>query len=132
MLPSSPALFAAFGASLGGFPCGFDGQAATRDEARSALAPENKIGGGSGGGGADNVCKTDDSLHTHLGLHFPSSGGRESVPAVPAHENAPLHGLRFPQCVVGLLNRLQPKSTNQKALEVGCAVGGSSFELAKT
>lgn len=80
-----------------------------------------------------NVYETADSLHMYYGLHYPSSGVRENVPPIVAHDNAPTHGLGFPQRVVGLLNRLQPtNAAHRTALDIGCAVGGASFELAKT
>ena len=68
----------------------------------------------------------------YLGLHFPSSGSEEGVNPVLAHSNSPDHALRFPQRVAKLLVSLTPKRTNDRALDVGCAVGGSSFKLAKT
>jgi putative 4-mercaptohistidine N1-methyltranferase len=113
----------------------FDGQAAARDAAVALeTANTNGNGGASGNDNHGNVYETDDSLHMYLGLHYPSSGEQEHIPAILNHDNAPHHGLRFPQRVAGLLNQLQPASSNMnnKALDIGCAVGGSSFELAKT
>lgn len=89
-----------------------------------------------------NVYETDASLHMYYGLHYPRSGtiaDHNNVPAVPAilpHEHAPIHGLNFPQRVAHLLCRLvesQPQQdhTVRNALDIGCAVGGASFELAK-
>jgi 2-polyprenyl-3-methyl-5-hydroxy-6-metoxy-1,4-benzoquinol methylase len=79
-----------------------------------------------------NVYETEESLNMYLGLHYPSSGVHEGVAAILEHSNAPIHGLRFPQRVASLLVRLKPKQTNNRALDIGCAVGGASFELAKT
>lgn len=104
----------------------FDGQAAARDAQENA-SPAGKAGGDNG-----NVYETDDSLHMYYGLHYPSSGEAEGVLPILAHDNAPVHGLGFPQRVVGLLNDLKPYSANQSALDIGCAVGGASFELAKS
>jgi putative 4-mercaptohistidine N1-methyltranferase len=79
----------------------------------------------------ENVYETGDSLHMYLGLHYPTSGENEGVAPILPHMNRPDHGLRFPQRVAGLLSSLEPKLTNNRALDMGCAVGGSSFELAK-
>jgi putative 4-mercaptohistidine N1-methyltranferase len=79
----------------------------------------------------NNVYESNASLNMYLGLHYPSSGTTEPRPPILPHEHAPLHGLRFPQRVAELLVRLQPK-TLDRALDIGCAVGGSSFCLAKT
>lgn len=112
------------------FAGNFEGQAAARDAAE----------GGSGGGNnpngpndaTENVYETEDSVHMYLGLHFPSSGEVENVPPILPHANAPVHGLRFPQRVAQLLKALKPEYNNNKALDIGCAVGGASFELART
>jgi len=82
-----------------------------------------------------NVYETNDSLHMYLGLHYPSSGEKEGVPPILPHNDAPNHGLRFPQRVANLLTTLTPpeeRSSNNRALDIGCAVGGSSFHLAKS
>ncbi|CAJ1943649.1 unnamed protein product [Cylindrotheca closterium] len=83
-------------------------------------------------GDDDNVYETDASVNMYLGLHYPSSGEKEGVSAILPHTNAPTSALRFPQRVGGLLQSLEPTKTNGKALDIGCAVGGSSFQLAKT
>lgn len=108
----------------------FDGQAAARDAALAVekADPANPPGSGNN---HDNVYETDDSLHMYLGLHYPESGV-ETIPSILPHDKAPHHGLRFPQRVVGLLNKLKPEGPHQRALDIGCAVGGASFELAKT
>lgn len=101
------------------FPGSFAGQAAVRDEANADDdAAETKD---------SNVYETDDLLNMYLGLHFPLSGN-----PILDHVNSPVHGLRFPQRVAELLRSLNPVRTNNRALDVGCAVGGASFELAKS
>mmetsp|Transcript_18508 Transcript_18508/g.37290 ORF Transcript_18508/g.37290 Transcript_18508/m.37290 type:complete len:947 (-) Transcript_18508:3117-5957(-) len=105
------------------FPGSFSGQAAARDEAEEVdLSPSSE----------DNVYESDDLLAMYLGLHFPLSGSKENVNPIMQHEHAPTHGLRFPQRVAELVRKLEPETTNNRALDVGCAVGGSSFELAKS
>lgn len=114
------------------FPGNFAGQVAARDAALQDKKVENeKKGSGSG----DNVYETDASLHMYLGLHYPESGIDDKVPPILPHMDAPLHGLDFPRRVAQLLNKLYLENSNGKnsmsrALDAGCAVGGSSFELA--
>lgn len=96
----------------------------------SSRPQDHKVG--SSGNGSGNIYETDGSLHMYLGLHYPSSGEKENVPSILPHKNAPNHGIRFPQRVVKLLESLDPKRTNNQAIDIGCAVGGASFELAKT
>ena len=79
---------------------------------------------------SENVYEKDESLHMYLGLHFPSSGAEEGVLPIIHHSHAPRHALRFPQRVAELLISLN-SGRMERALDVGCAVGGSSFELAK-
>ncbi|CAB9522563.1 Hercynine oxygenase [Seminavis robusta] len=81
---------------------------------------------------SDNVYETDTSLHMYLGLHYPKSGEAEGVAPILPHSGAPSHGLFFPQRVARLLKSLEPERSNNSALDIGCAVGGASFELAKT
>ena len=103
------------------FPGSFAGQAAAaKDETTEAKEM------------SDNVYETDNLLNMYLGLHFPLSGSSENVNPILDHANTPIHGLRFPQRVAELLCSLNPDKTNNRALDVGCAVGGASFELAKT
>ncbi|KAL3894062.1 MAG: hypothetical protein SGARI_007860, partial [Bacillariaceae sp.] len=87
----------------------------------------------------DSVYETDASLNQYLGLHYPSSNSPDgTLKPILEHASAPLHALRFPQRIAKWLTELsgvidgkeekQPSAT--RALDVGCAVGGSSFELA--
>jgi len=80
---------------------------------------------------SENVYESTESLNMYLGMHYPSSGSEEGMNAIIPHSMAPEHGLRFPQRAARLLADLNPEKTNGAALDVGCAVGGSSFELAK-
>lgn len=102
----------------------FEGQVAARDAAMEDPSPQSET--------SDNVYESEDLLNMYLGLHYPSSGTAEGVPAILEHANAPTHGLRFPQRVADLLVHLKPTKTNGRALDIGCAVGGASFELAKS
>ena len=107
------------------FPGSFAGQAAARDETEVVVDTSNATD-------ENNVYESDDLLAMYLGLHFPLSGSNEDVRPIMHHEHAPTHGLRFPQRVAELVCKLEPERTNNRALDVGCAVGGSSFELAKS
>ena len=112
------------------FAGNFEGQAAARQaavEATKAQGPTDHDPKNT------NVYETDDSLKMHLGLHFPSSGSIEGVDPVLPHHNAPVHGTRFPQRIAQLLlvASLEPVKNNHHTLQMGCAVSGSSFELAK-
>ncbi|GKY97274.1 hypothetical protein MPSEU_000685800 [Mayamaea pseudoterrestris] len=110
------------------FAGNFEGQAAKRDEAQAS-----ELLSKGAGSAPDSVYESKQSLHMYLGLHYPSSGQQENVPPIIPHgTNTPTHGLRFPQRVVALLNSLKPELTNNRALDIGCAVGGASFELAKS
>jgi 5-histidylcysteine sulfoxide synthase/putative 4-mercaptohistidine N1-methyltranferase len=114
------------------FAGNFDGQVAARDAAvaqEESKPRQSSLGSGSGSG---NVYETDDSLHMYLGLHYPNSGEKEGVAPILPHDNSPNHGTGFPQRVAGLLSSLKPEFNNNRALDIGCAVGGASFELAKT
>ncbi len=102
-----------------------------------ALSNRNKLSTEGSDSGNVNVYETDDSLHMYLGLHYPSSGVTKEhngiqVPPILPHHNSPTHGTHFPQRVAKLLISLNPKRTTNKVLDMGCAVGGSSFELAKS
>jgi putative 4-mercaptohistidine N1-methyltranferase len=101
----------------------FSGQAAAASQSpKEQAAPDD----------SDNVYETANSLHMYLGLHYPTSGDAEDVAPILPHDNVPNHGLRFPQRVAELLSSLKPVRTNSHALDMGCAVGGASFELAKS
>lgn len=81
------------------------------------------------GDGTDNVYESNELVDQYLGMHYQLlSGQQEGAPAILEHELAPHHALRFPQRVAELLKKLAPSSG--RALDVGCAVGGTSFELA--
>lgn len=84
-----------------------------------------------GTGEVENVYENDANRNMYLGLHYPSSGQAENIPSILPHEHMPTHGLRFPQRVAELLIKLQPRGWSS-ALDIGCAVGGSSFALAKS
>jgi hypothetical protein len=79
-----------------------------------------------------NVYETDDLLNMYLGLHYPMSESMQNFAMITDHNDSPVHGLKFPQRVAELLLSLNPERTNNRALDVGCSVGGSSFELAKS
>lgn len=111
------------------FAGNFEGQVAA---AAAATAASSTKESGHYGSGSGNVYETDDSLHMYLGLHYTNSGKNEGVAPILPHNNAPNHGLNFPQRVAQILTSLEPEQTNNKALDIGCAVGGASFELAKT
>jgi len=108
------------------FEGSFAGQAAARDESADEEGVDVDAASNS------NVYETNDLLSMYLGLHFPLSGSKENVDPILEHANSPIHGLRFPQRVANLMVSLNPVRTNNRALDVGCAVGGSSFELAKS
>lgn len=103
----------------------FDGQAA------AAASAATDISAAEADPGSGNVYESNDSLHMYLGLHYPTSGETEGVAPILGHANAPNHGLYFPQRVAKLLKSLEPERSNNMALDIGCAVGGASFELAK-
>merc|ERR1719223_1865063 len=109
------------------YPGNFEGQVAARDEALANVEED-----GDAAVVADNVYENKELLNMYLGLHFPTSGVGDGVDPILDHSGVPNHGLRFPQRVAELLVSLKPERTNGRALDIGCAVGGSSFELAKT
>eukprot|EP00544_Gedaniella_sp_CCMP2646_P001270 CAMPEP_0202510280 /NCGR_PEP_ID=MMETSP1361-20130828/53213_1 /ASSEMBLY_ACC=CAM_ASM_000849 /TAXON_ID=210615 /ORGANISM="Staurosira complex sp., Strain CCMP2646" /LENGTH=924 /DNA_ID=CAMNT_0049144539 /DNA_START=67 /DNA_END=2841 /DNA_ORIENTATION=+ len=108
------------------FAGNFEGQVAARD------ADVKSIPQGAENTSSENIYESTNLLNMYLGLHYPLSGTEEGVPAILDHNNAPYHGLNFPQRVANLLVHLEPKKSNGRALDIGCAVGGASFELAKT
>jgi len=105
------------------FPGNFSGQVAARDE---GALPDAVMSNDD-----SNVYESIELRDMYLGLHFSSSGAEEGVKPILPHPNCPEYGLRFPQRVAELLCTLKPERTNNRALDIGCAVGGSSFELAK-
>lgn len=115
------------------FAGNFGGQAAARAAAIAETeAAANNTSEESSNIHHDNVYETNDSLHMYLGLHYPSSGVKEGVSPILPHNQSPVHGTHFPQRVANLLTSLNPERTTNKALDMGCSVGGSSFELAKS
>jgi len=109
------------------YPGNFSGQVAARD----AMAPSSQFSE-QPEETKDNIYETDALLSMYLGLHYPTSGIEENLSPILNHKNSPIHGLGFPQRVAQLLVSLNPTRTNNRALDIGCAVGGSSFELAKS
>mmetsp|Transcript_148704 Transcript_148704/g.386633 ORF Transcript_148704/g.386633 Transcript_148704/m.386633 type:complete len:917 (+) Transcript_148704:94-2844(+) len=77
-----------------------------------------------------DVYETQALLDQYLGLHFPASSEGASSASIISHAGAPEHALRFPQRMARLLASFVPSGAGTRALDVGCAVGGSSFELA--
>ena len=108
------------------FPGNFEGQAA----AAAKVAAQNDES--NDGGDSMNVYESNHLLNMYLSLHFPNSGMSNGVKPIINHERVPNYSLRFPQRVSQLLVSLKPERTNGRALDIGCSVGGSSFELAKT
>jgi len=109
------------------FPGNFSGQhaaalAAAQSSEESADNNENN----------ENVYESNELLDMYLGLHFPNSGVEDGIDPILNHPGVPNNCLRFPQRVAKLLLSLKPKHTNGRALDIGCSVGGSSFELART
>ena len=74
----------------------------------------------------NNVYETDDSLNMYLELHYPSGISEKLID----YTDSVIPLLRFPHRVAELLHSLQPVKTNHRALDVGCAVGRASFQLA--
>jgi len=105
------------------YPGNFAGQVAARD---AMIQDSNQVEEKQ-----ENVYETEELLNMYLGLHYPTSGTAENVAPILNHQNSPTHGLLFPQRVAQLLVSLNPSRTNNRALDIGCAVGGASFELAK-
>jgi putative 4-mercaptohistidine N1-methyltranferase len=122
------------------FAGAFDGQVAARDAAmisNTAVSPPSSNGPSNSSSNDNtatttNVYETDSSLHMYLGLHYPYSGEREGIPSILPHNDAPIHGTNFPQRVANLLTQLNPVRTTDSALDIGCAVGGASFALARS
>ena len=103
------------------FPGSFAGQAAAAAEKEETDSIKDD----------SNVYESTTLRDMYLGLHFSSSGVEEGIKPIIPHPNCPEYGLRFPQRVSELLVSLKPSRSNNRALDIGCAVGGSSFELAK-
>ena len=87
-------------------------------------------------GTSGNVYEAPSLVEQYLGLHYAAeSGHEEGAPAIITHEHAPEHALRFPQRVADLLLDALQRDGSQagtgRALDLGCAVGGTSFALAE-
>jgi len=98
----------------------------------SASSGTSSSQAGEASAGQDPYYETSELLSQYLSLHFPSSGSAEGVEPILPHEGSPVHALRFPQRVAQLLVESAPVKTNGRALDLGCAVGGSSFALASS
>uniref|UniRef100_A0A7S2RWC3 Sulfatase-modifying factor enzyme-like domain-containing protein n=1 Tax=Mucochytrium quahogii TaxID=96639 RepID=A0A7S2RWC3_9STRA len=77
---------------------------------------------------ASNIYETDELLNQYFALHF---GQRPNVvdATVRAHPARPDELLDFPKRCANLLNNLA--GNKSRVLDLGCAVGGASFELTK-
>ena len=73
-----------------------------------------------------NPYETDPALSEYLLFHY----GREEE--VLPYRFGPGASLRFPQRCAEMLSKYTSNIPQQRALDLGCAVGGASFELAKT
>jgi len=82
-------------------------------------------------GNISNDYESPSLLNMYLGLHFPNSGSNDDINPILEHPGTPNYCLRFPQRVAKLLISLCPERSNGRVLDIGCSVGGSSFELAK-
>lgn len=107
------------------FPGNFEGQAAAAVKA----AEEKEVSDEDIA--LSNVYESNHLLNMYLSLHFPNSGVNNGIDPILNHGDVPNYSLRFPQRVSQLLVSLKPENTNGRALDIGCSVGGSSFELAK-
>eukprot|EP00956_Cyclotella_meneghiniana_P022791 scaffold43448_cov51-Cyclotella_meneghiniana.AAC.13 len=80
-----------------------------------------------------NPYETDNLLQMYLSLNYPlvSQDSQTPISTMTPHEDAPTQALCFPQRMAQLLLSLMPenKRMNNRALDIGCAVGGSAFEL---
>mmetsp|Transcript_18804 Transcript_18804/g.40958 ORF Transcript_18804/g.40958 Transcript_18804/m.40958 type:complete len:274 (-) Transcript_18804:32-853(-) len=76
----------------------------------------------------NDVYESEAQLNMYLSLHYPSPS-LDGVDPILAHSHSPEHALRFPQRTAQILCSLNPPKMN-RALDIGCAVGGASFELA--
>jgi len=70
----------------------------------------------------------DEVLHQYLHMHYAPADDECAFPPGFVPEAAK----RFPQRCAQMLVDAMPKQGKQTVLDIGCAVGGSSFELAKT
>jgi len=77
-----------------------------------------------------NVYDDQSSLDMYMLLHFGSS--KDTLSPYALNAGAPLGALRFPQRCAELVSEAVEKTDGQmeSVLDIGCAVGGSSFHLA--
>jgi len=77
-----------------------------------------------------NVYDDQSSLDMYMLLHFGSS--KDTLSPYALNAGAPLGALRFPQRCAELVSEALKKIDGQmeSVLDIGCAVGGSSFHLA--
>ena len=120
-------------------PLSANGAAAASVTAAAGGAANNAavaqaVGSGAVLGTSGNVYEAESLVEQYLGLHYAAESGRaENAPPILPHEHAPEHALRFPQRVAQLLvdalERERPARPAGRALDVGCAVSGTSFAL---
>jgi len=95
----------------------------TVDDSPSTSAAAGTGAAVKGSGGYE----TQSLVDQYVDFHFPASS--ESL-AGTSLLGAPENTLRFPQRVAQLLAKSLPAGGQKRAIDIGCAVGGSSFELA--
>ena len=94
------------------------------------------------GGDADEGYESERLLQAYLNLHFgtpddilsPGGGGGRAGGGAASYSAALAGALHFPQRCAQLVDSYATKlgSDKGRALDIGCAVGGASFELART
>jgi len=83
---------------------------------------------------SDLIYEKQSTLDQYMALHFGQEPENSDLTIIP-HSPGVHHSLRFPQRCAQLLVEALPEKKwceSSRALDIGCAVGGSSFELAKT
>lgn len=84
-----------------------------------------------------NTYETEQLLDQYVALHFGQSPTNVDSTIIK-HQSRPDHALQFAQRSADLLtsvfkkNNPNSETTKLRALDVGCAVGGASFQLAET
>lgn len=97
---------------------------------------EPSTGSAGSASGSEGGYESKELLAQYLGLHFPASGVAAGLKPLLPHPGSPDNALRFPQRVGRLLLDALNSRPNAaplsscRALDLGCAVGGTSFELA--